>query len=128
MLEVKDGGLRCVVRDLDLVENEVLPKQSLYLLGELRLAVDLEPVLLAENDTVGEELSFRCEEGRRAAGARRQHLHIVRDEAVQERGAILAREDDRAASREVEKQGRSAHVRDSRTRRRALDPCDNGTA
>src|ERR1017187_4760362 len=126
MLEVKDGRLRCEVSDLDLVENEVFPKQIFDLSRELRFAVDFEPVLLAQDDAVGEELSLRREEGRRAAGARRELFDVVRDEAVEERSAILAGEDYGTAAGEVEEDGRGSHDQDSRIRRHAFDPCDNG--
>src|ERR1700690_4133155 len=114
MLEVKDGRLRCEISDVDFVENQVFPKQFFDLPRELRLAVDLEPFLLAQDDAVGEELPLRCEEGGRAAGARRELLDVVRDEAVEERRAILAVQDDRAAAGEVEEEGRRSHGGDSR--------------
>ncbi len=126
ILEVNDGRLVGVVSNLDFVEDQVLPKQVFDLLRELGLAVDLEAILFAEDDTVGEELSLRREERRRAAGARRELLDVVRDEAVEERSAILAGQDHRAAAGEVEEEGRESHARDSRIRRRACDPCDNG--
>src|SRR5664279_4479343 len=78
MLEVKDGRLRCEISDRDLVENKIFPKQFFNLSRELRLAVDFEPVPLAQDDAVGEDLSLWCEEGRRAAGARRELLDVVR--------------------------------------------------
>src|ERR1035437_8226653 len=112
MMEVKDGSPLGFISDLDLVENEVSPKQFFSLFCELRLEVDCEPVLLAQDDAVGEDLSLRREEVRRAAGARRELLDVVRDEAVAERSAILAGEDHGAPSSQVEEKGRASHGQD----------------
>ena len=121
--EVKDDGIGGFVRDRDVVENQIFPKQILYLRVEFRVAVDFQTLLLAEDDAVGEHLSLRGEERRRTAGARRELPDVVRDEAVQEGRAILAGEEDRATRAEVEEEGSPEHEGFShRTGARGLRP------
>ena len=56
----------------------------------------------------------------------RELLHVVRDEAVQERRAVLAGQDDAPRAREVEEEGRAAMPGILASGAHAADPCDNG--
>ena len=71
------------ISDLNVVEHKIFPKQLFNLRRELRLGVELEAILLAEDDAVREQLSLRGQEGGRAARARRELPDVVRNEAVQ---------------------------------------------
>ena len=108
--EVKDGVRGRFIPDLNVIEDKIFPKQILDLRGELRLAIELEALFLAENDAVGEHFPLRGQERRRAARARRELLDVVRDETVQEGRAILAGEDDRATRVEVEEERSPGHA------------------